>query len=190
MKKSIKKLFILCAVPVLGICAVLFVTLLLFHTSVIYPNDHALTDKAFRDNKGDIEHVAEFAYDLYEDKRAERNDLEYVYIRPGTDGWQVWYGYDKDISHWEAIPDNTFKEAVDNVDRAFPSHGDGSSVHVRAQEGMVEFVGYEYSLIYSADGGKPSGFDGYKLKRVDFFSDRWYHCYTGYTPSKGKPTYP
>lgn len=54
------------------------------------------------------------------------------------------------------------------------------SVDIRAMDGSVEFVGYEYSLIYAADGGKPWGFEDRKLERVEFFSNKWYHCYNKY----------
>lgn len=179
MKRFIKTAALFFIVMSLGIGVVYGVMLYLFNNTYHY--EFALSDGAFKENKADFKYVAEYAYSLYEDERAEREDLERLTIRSCAEVPEFTYIYEDDSERERKLTDEKLKKALDCVVDAFPYPGGEFSVYVVVREGEVEFRGYYYSLYYSTDGGRPDT-DGKecKLKQVSLFS-RWYHCYDKYS---------
>jgi len=178
MKNTVKKLSITAAVLALGICAVWAV--FFYGYSHVYYIEYAMSGDAFREHRADFKYVAEYVYDLYEEEKDEREDLSQVFISLWGAEPELTYIYEDDSERTVKLTEDKLKNALDGVVDAIPSPGGAGefSVDVTARDGKVRFGGYEYSLYYSPYGGRPNT-DGRecKLKRVELFSDKWYHCY-------------
>lgn len=162
-----------------GMAAVYGVMLYLFNNT--YYTEFALTDEDFRANRDDFTVVAEYVCGLYENEKAERDDLMLVSISLWKSEPEITYIYENGTERTGTLTDEKVKKASDRVGAAFPLPGGESLVHIYARDGEVEFSGYMYSLYYSPHGGRPdTGGKECKLEQVSFISFRWYHCYDKY----------
>lgn len=179
VKSFFKKIVGFFAVLFTGMAAVYGVIFLLAVNT--FDSSFALRDEDFKDNKADFTLVAEYVYGLYENEKAERDDLRRVLISLWKSEPEVTYIYEDGSERNETLAEEKVKTAVYKVGGTFPSPGGEFSVHISVRDGEVEFRGYRYSLFYSADGGRPdTGTRECKLERVSFLSFRWYHCYEKY----------